>query len=148
MKILGIDPGSRNAGFALIEKSHRKFNYIVSGTLTFNTKLDFVDRIGDIYDSCEKLIHELQPDAVSIESLIYVKSPTALMKLAQARGAMIAAIMKNYKGKLFEYSPNLVKSSVCGHGHAGNDGSHRIRFSRRLCRDRRGQFQASCAAVG
>jgi crossover junction endodeoxyribonuclease RuvC len=31
---------------------------------------------------------------------------------------MIAAFMATHQKKVFEYSPNLIKSSVSGHGHA------------------------------
>lgn len=118
MIILGVDPGSRKAGFALIELHGKKINYITSGVMKYDDVDEFVDRLGHIYDSCEELIRGHAPAEIAIESLIYVKSVTSLAKLAQARGAMIAAFMKTNKGKVFEYSPNLIKSTVTGHGHA------------------------------
>jgi crossover junction endodeoxyribonuclease RuvC len=118
MRILGIDPGSRKAGYALIEASGRKFTYLDSGVLRYDNIDEFLDRLGVIYESCDKLIQEYSPDEIAIESLIYVKSVTSLAKLAQARGAMIAAFAKTHCGKVVEYSPNLIKSSVTGHGHA------------------------------
>jgi len=121
MKILGIDPGSRKAGYALIEKNNRKLIYLDSGAMRYDHSLDFLDRLGNIYESCEKLIKEFSPDQIAIESLIYVKSPTSLMKLAQARGAMVAAFMKTHQNNVFEYLPNLVKSSVTGYGHANKE---------------------------
>ena len=121
MRILGIDPGSRKTGWALIEVNGKKITYISSGVLRFDHVDEFIDRLGIIYKSCEELHLKLNPDEVSFEALIYVKSIEALSKLAQARGAMIAAFMRNYAGKVFEYSPNLVKSSVTGHGHASKE---------------------------
>ncbi len=118
MIILGIDPGSRKAGFGLVELSGRKLNYLESGVLNYDCKKDFLDRLGNIYRSCEELVHRYNPDEIAVESLIYVKSVSALAKLAQARGAMVAAFMKSHSEKVFEYSPNLVKSTVTGHGHA------------------------------
>ncbi|WP_372653940.1 crossover junction endodeoxyribonuclease RuvC [Halobacteriovorax sp.] len=118
MKILGIDPGSRKAGWALIEKKGRKTIYLSSGTLRYDKIDNFMDRLGVIYASIEELMKEHSPDEVSVESLIYVKSVTSLAKLAQARGAMLAAIIPSHKGKVFEYSPNLIKSAVSGYGHA------------------------------
>ena len=56
-----------------------------------------------------------------MESLIYVKSPTALIKLAQTRGIILSALLDRYEHKIFEYSPNLVKSSAVGHGHADKE---------------------------
>jgi crossover junction endodeoxyribonuclease RuvC len=121
MIILGVDPGSRKAGFGLIEVKGRKINYLESGVMRYDCKKDFMDRLGNIYLSCEELVKIFSPDQIAIESLIYVKSISSLAKLAQARGAMIAAFMKTHKERVFEYSPNLVKSTVTGHGHADKE---------------------------
>lgn len=121
MKILGIDPGSRKAGWALIERDGRKITYLSSGTLRYDKIDNFVDRLGVIYNSINELMSEHSPDEVGIESLIYVKSVTSLAKLAQARGAMIAAIVQTHTGKVFEYSPNSIKSTVSGYGHADKE---------------------------
>ena len=85
-------------------------NYSCSG--------DFLNRLGAIYESCEKLIAKVRPDEIAIESLIYVKNVNSLAKLAQARGAMIASFMKTHPSRVFEYGPNLIKNTVSGFGHA------------------------------
>ncbi len=121
MIILGIDPGSRKAGYALIEVQGKKISYLASGALKFDHVDEFIDRLGLIYKSCEEILIKYQPDEISVESLIYVKSIEALSKLAQARGAMVAAFTHTHSGKIFEYAPNLVKSSVTGHGHASKE---------------------------
>lgn len=118
MHVLGIDPGSINTGWALLSSEGKKIRYISSGVLEFDTKVEFLDRLTQIKHKCDNLINELKPDAISLESLIYVKSPTALIKLAQTRGIILSSIVEKYKGKIFEYSPNLVKSTAAGHGHA------------------------------
>ncbi len=121
MIILGIDPGSRKAGYALIEVQGKKISYIASGVLKYDHIDEFIDRLGMIYQSCDELMAKFKPDEVSVEALIYVKSVEALSKLAQARGAMVAAFSRTLRGKIFEYSPNTVKSSVTGHGHADKE---------------------------
>lgn len=126
MIILGIDPGSLKAGYALIESNKKKLKYITSGVMRYSGQTNFIDRLGTIYDSCKQLVVKYGPDEIVIESLIFVKSPTSLMKLAQARGAMIAAFMKSHKGHVFEYSPNLIKSSVTGHGHATKESIQKV----------------------
>jgi crossover junction endodeoxyribonuclease RuvC len=119
--ILGIDPGSRKAGYALIDVQGKKISYIASGVLKYDHVDEFIERLGMIYQSCDELITKYKPDEISIEALIYVKSVEALSKLAQARGAMIAAFSRANLGRIHEYSPNTVKSSVTGHGHADKD---------------------------
>lgn len=121
MRILSIDPGSRQTGFAVIEVKGKKLNYIDSGTLDFYQKEEFLNRLGEIHHLISDLVKEYQPDEIALESLIYVKSPTALMKLAQTRGAVISAFGTEYKNKIFEYSPNKVKSATTGHGHASKE---------------------------
>lgn len=121
MIILGIDPGSRKAGYALIEVQGKKYSYIASGVLKYDHVNEFLDRLGMIYETCSELMSRYKPDEVSIEALIYVKSVDALSKLAQARGAMIAAFSHSHKGKIYEYAPNAIKSSVTGHGHADKE---------------------------
>jgi len=122
MIVLAIDPGSVTAGYALLEKEGRKINYITSGIMKFNSSDEFLHRVKDIFDQTIALTEKYSPDQIALESLIFVKSPTALIKLSQSRGAMLAALTQKYHQKIFEYSPNLVKQTVTGHGHADKEG--------------------------
>ncbi len=118
MLILGIDPGSRKSGYGLIDFDQKNFRYIDSGVIHYDSKKEIIVRLKEIYETSLELVNKFKPDEIAFESLILVKSPTSLMKLAQARGAIISACHKNPNQKVFEYSPNLIKSSVSGHGHA------------------------------
>ena len=126
MIVLAIDPGSVTAGYALLQQDGRKINYIASGILKFNSDDEFLHRVKDIYDQTLNLIEQFTPDEIALESLIFVKSPTALIKLAQSRGTMLAALTQKYHQKIYEYSPNLVKSSVTGHGHTDKEGIQKV----------------------
>lgn len=121
MYILGIDPGSRTTGWAVIEVEGRKFKYVDSGVLKFDKIPEFLDRLATISSSIKDIVSMYGPDEISVEALIYVKSIPALSKLAQARGALIAGLSEKYQGKITEYSPNLIKSSVTGHGLASKE---------------------------
>lgn len=121
MLVLGIDPGSINTGWALLKTQGKKIIYVASGVLSFNQNDNFLDRLTEIKLKSDKLFKELCADEVALESLIYVKSPTALIKLAQTRGMILSSCATSHKGKIFEYSPNLVKSTAVGHGHADKE---------------------------
>jgi len=121
--ILGIDPGSIKTGFALIKKEGKRFHYIESGVIKFDAKKDFIYRISNIYADLRELILRIDPDEVAFESLIYVKNVSSLAKLAQARGAMIAACSKY---KMYEYPPTLVKNTVTQDGHASKQGVSKV----------------------
>lgn len=121
MIILGIDPGSRVTGFGVVELLGKKISYIDSGILNFSESNGFIDRLGLINKEVKILVEKYLPEEISIESLIYVKNISSLAKLAQARGAMIGAIQLHFKNKIFEYAPNLIKSTVSGHGHSSKE---------------------------
>lgn len=126
MIVLAIDPGSVTAGYALLQKEGRKIHYIASGIMKFKAGDEFLHRVKDIFDQTLSLVEKYQPDEIALESLIFVKSPTSLMKLAQSRGAMLAALTQKYHQKIYEYSPNTVKSTVTGHGHADKESIQKI----------------------
>ena len=126
MIILGIDPSSRLTGFGVIEECGNSLKYIDSGTLRFNEKIEFLDRFSDYYSEMKRLVEKYRPDEVAFEALIFRKNPSSLIKLAQTRGAMICAFSETHKGKIFEYAPNLVKSSPSGHGHASKLGVQKV----------------------
>ena len=126
MLILGIDPGSIKTGWALLKTEGKKTHYVASGVLSFDSKKPFLERLTEIRKKTNQLVKELKPDEVALESLIYVKSPTALIKLAQSRGVILSQFVEEYQGKIFEYSPNLVKSSAVGHGHADKESVKKV----------------------
>lgn len=126
MIVLAIDPGSVTAGYALLQKDGRKIHFLSSGILKFDKSAEFLHRVKDIYEQTLALVEKHQPDEIALESLIFVKSPGALIKLAQSRGTMLAALAQNYHEKIYEYSPNLVKSTVTGHGHADKEGIQKV----------------------
>lgn len=118
--ILGIDPGSINVGYALIQSQRQQgareqVQILKSGTLKMSSKTPFFERIQKIHLFFEDFCKDLEPFDVALESLIHVKNVSSLAKLAQARGVILASLSKNM-ADVAEYSPNLVKSTVSGYG--------------------------------
>jgi crossover junction endodeoxyribonuclease RuvC len=122
MIILGLDPGSRRAGYGVIRMDGRRFHYIASGVLDYSKEEDFIARLGLLHHAVDDLISQFSPDEIALEALVFVKNVNSLAKLSQARGAMIASALPKYQGKIFEYSPTLVKSAVSGHGQSSKEG--------------------------
>jgi crossover junction endodeoxyribonuclease RuvC len=121
---LGIDPGSIKTGYALITKKNNGFEVLCSGTIYFSKSENFNEKLTFIFKEFSKLIRGLKVDQVAFESLVYVKNPSSLIKLSQTRGALISALesmIPNIGKNIYEYSPNLIKSTVTGHGHASKE---------------------------
>ncbi len=124
-RVLAFDPGSRKAGYALLSFQKRGVECLDSGTMFFDVNVMFPQRLKDIFQQAENLLEKFKNENIrdiAIESLIYVKSPTALMKLAQARALILAPFLDRWSDSLFEYSPNLIKQTLTGHGHSDKQG--------------------------
>lgn len=115
--ILGVDPGSQNAGFALLETRARRFQVIRSGVCQLDPKMDFFKRLSQLSLFFKELVEPLGAFDLAVESLAYVKNVNSFGKLAQARGAILSATQP-MASCVAEYPPNLVKSTVSGYGHA------------------------------
>ena len=115
--ILGVDPGSQVTGYALIEAKEKSFQRIDSGVCQLSSKTNYFQKLSMLSRFFLELTDSMGPFDLAIESLAYVKNVNSFGKLAQARGAILAALEPRAE-RIQEYPPNLVKSTVSGYGHA------------------------------
>ncbi|EKF73984.1 endonuclease RuvC [Alcanivorax hongdengensis A-11-3] len=114
--ILGIDPGSRRTGYGLIEQVGNRSRALDFGTIS-TTHKDMPPRLGDIFAGIEQVMRQFGPAEVSVEKVFMARNADSALKLGQARGAAIAAVMQA-KVPVFEYSARQVKQAVVGKGSA------------------------------
>ncbi len=115
-RILGIDPGFRVSGYALIESDGNAHRYIESGIIDV-TKLELPQRLGAIFDAVAEVIARCKPDAASVEEVFMSKNARSALVLGQARGAAICAAIKAGL-PVHEYNAKAIKKSVTGSGGA------------------------------
>ena len=115
-RILGIDPGSRKTGYAVIDTDGQRSLWIASGTLQVG-RYPWPARLGRIFDGVAAIVAEHQPHEMAVEQLIFSRDPTAALKIGQARGAALCAGLKGGV-TVHEYSPKTVKLAVVGTGGA------------------------------
>ena len=118
MRILGIDPGLRNTGFGLIDKANNSsVQYVSSGVIQTQACDSLSSRIKTILNGISEIIHNYQPEVVSIEKVFVNVNPQSTLLLGQARGAAISACVL-VDLPIFEYTALQVKQAVVGYGHA------------------------------
>ena len=120
MRILGIDPGSRTTGYGVIDipsqGARDRLSYVTSGCIKSGNG-EMPERLGVIYKGVREIVTEYQPDAVAIERVFLAKNPASALKLGQARGVAIAAVVAAELG-VSEYAAREVKLAVTGTGGA------------------------------
>ena len=115
--ILGIDPGSRNTGIAVLSKKEQHWVAIHCETLNISGTEDHAERLKEIFDHVSEVIQQHKPTQCAVETPIYGVDPLAMLKLGRAQAAaMLAAQSKGIE--VFEYYPKEVKKSITGNGNA------------------------------
>ncbi|MCF7919294.1 MAG: crossover junction endodeoxyribonuclease RuvC [Candidatus Cloacimonetes bacterium] len=117
MIILGIDPGSYNCGYGILELSGRKIIAAGCDTIRANQKQILAERICVIYEGIKRVLIEYQPDVAAVEDIFYGKSIRVAFTLGHVRGAILLSIHRAGI-PIVEYSPRSVKSAVVGNGNA------------------------------
>jgi crossover junction endodeoxyribonuclease RuvC len=115
-RILGIDPGSRITGYGLIETDGRSVTYIASGCIKTADE-GIPQRLRIIFEGVQELLNGYHPDEMAIEKVFMHRNADSALKLGQARGAAISAVVVENLA-VSEYTPTEIKQSVVGRGHA------------------------------
>jgi crossover junction endodeoxyribonuclease RuvC len=118
-RILGIDPGSRFTGFGVIDTDGRKATYVTSGFVRVSGET-WAERLKVIFESVTELVQTHQPHEMSIERVFMHRNADSALKLGQARGAAICAVI-THDIPVHEYSPAEIKQSVVGKGNAAKE---------------------------
>lgn len=115
-RIIGIDPGSRCTGVGIIEVDGAGRSRHV-----FNTSLRLVDhdsfaaRLKQIFDDVSAIIADYSPAEAAVERIFMARNADSALKLGQARGAAICAVVSRGIG-VSEYAAREIKQSVVGTG--------------------------------
>jgi len=117
-RILGIDPGSQRTGVGVIDVADNgALTHVWHGALVVAGEATFPLRLKRIFDELCEIIGTHDPAETAIERVFMARNPDSALKLGQARGAAICAVVS--KGiVVHEYAATEVKQSVVGTGRA------------------------------
>ncbi len=115
-KILGIDPGTINCGYAIISKDGRELKLCEAGLIKIKSKI-LQEQIVEMVEGLDLIFSNHEISEVAIEDMFYAFNPKSVIKLAQFRGAISLKILQKF-GNFAEYTPLQVKKAVTGNGKA------------------------------
>ena len=118
--ILGIDPGTKIMGYALISVKSNKVEVLQYGVIKLEKFKDHHLRLKKIQERMKEIINEFLPDEMAIEAQFYGKNVQAMLKLGRAQGIAIAACLEK-DIPVVEYAPKKVKQSITGNGNASKE---------------------------
>ncbi|MFA6188739.1 MAG: crossover junction endodeoxyribonuclease RuvC [Sulfuricurvum sp.] len=119
MIILGIDPGTRNCGYALISLEGQKLKLVEAGLIKIKSEgLQY--QIPQVAEAIEQLFSIHVIEEVAMEDIFYAHNPKTVLKLAQFRGAIMLKLLQEH-GEFSEYTALQVKKALTGKGKAAKE---------------------------
>ncbi|MFT6473323.1 crossover junction endodeoxyribonuclease RuvC [Qipengyuania profunda] len=115
--ILGLDPSLSCTGWGVIRAEGSRIAHVANGQVPTDPKAPMAQRLAGLQAALADVIAAHRPDRAAAEEVFVNKNPQSTLKLAQARGCVLAAcgaagLMVN------EHAARLVKKAVVGTGGA------------------------------
>lgn len=117
MIILGIDPGSRFLGYAVISVQGTTMKPIDFGVLKFDGDIPLSERLESIGLGVRELFEKYKPNHLSLEKIFLGKNADSAFKMGHARGVVIYESLLA-KCEVHEYATRVVKKGITGNGGA------------------------------
>jgi crossover junction endodeoxyribonuclease RuvC len=120
LRILGIDPGLRITGFGILDKTGQKLAYVASGCIKSVDTDPLPLRLKTLIEGIGEVIATYAPHEAAIEKVFVNVNPQSTLRLGEARGAAIAALVAASL-PVAEYTALQIKQAVVGHGKAAKE---------------------------
>jgi crossover junction endodeoxyribonuclease RuvC len=123
VRIIGIDPGLQKTGWGIVDLEGNGLRHVANGSVATEKHLSLAERLLQLFHGLQAVIETWQPDLAAVEETFVNKNPNSTLKLGQARGiALLVPAIADLP--VAEYTPNHIKKSVVGSGHAAKDQIH------------------------
>lgn len=118
--VLGVDPGTRIAGFSIIVVRQGKPVLLDYGALTMSGTLPLSQRVGMFHRFFDEKISNNGVSRIALETPFLGKNAQTFLKLGYLRG-ILHLLQDTYQLELCEFSPMVIKQSVTGYGAADKE---------------------------
>lgn len=120
MIVLGIDPGTADTGYGVVQSAGASLRALDSGVIQTRAGVPLERRLAHIHGRVAELLGRHRPDAVAVEELYFGTNARTAFAVGQARGVVLLAAGQ-HQTPTRSYTPQQVKGAVCGHGRAGKE---------------------------
>ena len=117
MLILGLDPSLACTGWGIVRSEGARLSHVANGQVATDAKAPMAARLDHLHAAVAAVIAAHGPDRAAVEEVFLNKNPQSTLKLAQARGAVLAACGQASL-PVTEHAARLVKKAVVGTGGA------------------------------
>ncbi len=122
MIILGLDPGTYNLGWAVLESTDGAVTKTAAGVLKHNSVLHV--RVPYLWLKLTEIVATYEPDQVAIEDGFIGKNARTALVIGQAQGICMVAAQWHNQGAVRPvelYKPSTVKKAATSRGDASKE---------------------------
>lgn len=117
MIVLGLDPSLSCTGWGVVLIQGSRLSHLANGQIKTDPKAPMANRLSHLNTAIAAVIAEHNPGRAACEEVFVNDNPQSTLKLAQARGSVLAAC--GAAGlPVTEHAARLVKKAVVGTGGA------------------------------
>ncbi len=115
--VLGVDPGSRRTGWALVRPAGVRWALLDAGVVLLDARAPLPERLLRLAEALETVVRGHGPRLCAVEDLFVARHPRAAVVLGHVRGAVLLTAARSGL-PVHAYPPSLVKRAVAGRGRA------------------------------
>jgi len=120
MRVLGIDPGTVNLGYGIVDEEEGVMAMVDCGAVSLSSKIPVEQRLSTLYERLGEIVARYQPDEVAIEEPFVAGNARSALAIGRAQAIAILAAA-NRKLPVFRYLPTQVKQQVTNYGASSKE---------------------------
>lgn len=122
MRVLGIDPGSRIAGYGCVDVAPGETRLVEAGVFRLDAGSAALGaRLAALDEDLRETIDRLRPTAIGVEAAFsHASWPASAITMAHARGVVLLAAHRS-GAEIVELPPATIKKALTGSGRASKD---------------------------
>ena len=116
MRILGVDPGTVNLGYGIVD-GEEKMHMVECGVVNLSARLPMERRLRSLYSELGEIIARHKPGEVAIEEPFIGHNVRSAFAIGKAQAvAILAAANKGLP--VYYYSPAKIKQQITSYGQS------------------------------
>ena len=120
MRVLGIDPGTLNMGYGIVEEKGGNITMSGCGVISLPPKMPMEERLLELHRGLSKVIAEFKPEEAAIEEPFVAGNARSALAIGRAQAVAILAAAQGGL-PVFRYMPTQVKQMVTSYGRSSKD---------------------------
>ena len=118
VRVLGIDPGTRIAGYAVLDFEGASARIVDAGIFRLSAEASLAVRLQQVFDDVGALLREHRPTHVALEAIfVHPEHARTAVQMAHGRGVVMLAAQQAGV-PIAELPPAEIKKALTGNGRA------------------------------